>query len=326
MVAWIIVPIMPIASVILSVVSAILFAISTVLQQNSAQSYSLARQSARQRAWLPVLGLLGRLLRDPAWLVGWLLNVLGFAAHAVALHLGSIAMVQAILVVQLMLALMITAARRSLQPTPRDWFATAFVCTGVAMLVLLRGEVGQNPAPRRDVALFLALAVGFIASILVVARGIGRRAQTRTALVAVGAGTSFCVTAVFVVVVADDIASGGPRQALSWPLLCLIGSAMTGSLLVQDSFASGSLPTALTAMTITDPLLSSVVGAVLFDAAPPAGLELYLGLPAAGLLIAAGVVLLANPGHVARRQARSTVVPAQHVPRPDAQARVSVEG
>jgi hypothetical protein len=67
-----------------------------------------------------------------------------------------------------------------------------------------------------------------------------------------------------------------------------------GSLLVQDSFASGSLPTALTAMTITDPLVSSIVGAVLFDAIPPAGVELAVGLPASGLLIAAGVVVLAN--------------------------------
>ncbi len=131
---------MPIASVILAVVAAILFAVSTVLQQNSARSTAMARPAARHRAWLPVLGVLGRLVRDPAWLVGWLLNVLGFVAHAVALHLGSIAVVQAILVVQLILALMITAARRSLRPSPRDWFATAIVCAGVATLVLLRAQ------------------------------------------------------------------------------------------------------------------------------------------------------------------------------------------
>jgi hypothetical protein len=132
---------MPIASVVLAVVAALLLAISTVLQQHVARSTSLQRLATQpaRRAWLPVLGLLGRLIRDPARLVGWLLNVLGFIAHAVALHLGSITVVQAILVVQLMLALMLTAVTRSLRPTRRVWFATAAVCVGVATLVLLRG-------------------------------------------------------------------------------------------------------------------------------------------------------------------------------------------
>jgi drug/metabolite transporter (DMT)-like permease len=313
---------MPIASVALAVVAALIFAISTVLQQHAARSTSLHLATQRlaterpgtqrvRRAWLPVLGMLGRLMRNPGWLVGWLLNVLGFIAHAVALHLGSITVVQAILVVQLMLALMLTAMTRSLRPTRRDWFATAAVCVGVATLVLLRGEVPQIPAPRVSDATFLGLALGFIATILVVARRIGRFAQTRTALVAVGAGTSFCITAVFVVVVGDEIASGGPLGALGWPLLCLIGSAIMGSLLVQDSFASGSLPTALTAMTITDPLLSTIVGTVLFDVTPPAGVELAVGLPASGLLIAVGVVLLANSATLHDERHLAPLVPAQ---------------
>src|SRR6185436_10493 len=92
---------------LLALLAAVLFAVSTVLQQGAARS-SARRRGPRTRAdWLPVLGLLGRLLRDPGWLAGWLLNVAGFVAHALALHRGSIAPVQAILVVQLTVALML---------------------------------------------------------------------------------------------------------------------------------------------------------------------------------------------------------------------------
>jgi drug/metabolite transporter (DMT)-like permease len=286
---------MPLASVGLAVVAAVLFAVSVNLQQHAARSSALGRTDTPDRPWLPVLGLLGRLTRDPGWLVGWLLNVLGFAAHAVALHLGSIAAVQAILVVQLMFAMMLSALRRGIRPLPRDWFATAAVCTGVVLLVLQRGPVGQLLPSRGDLAGFLVVVLGLLGVLLVVARSLGGRPQPRTALVAVGAGLCFCVTAVFVVVVTADLAGAdGPWDALDWPLLVLIGSAVTGSLLVQDSFASGSLPTALTAMTITDPVASAVVGAVLFDAARPSGLQLTMGLPSAVVLIAVGVALLAN--------------------------------
>ncbi|MFF3876929.1 DMT family transporter [Streptomyces sp. NPDC001978] len=290
---------MPYASVLLALLAAVLFAVSVNLQQHVARGSALEsgstppRAPAKERPWLPVLGLLRRLVRDPAWLAGWGLNVLGFAAHVVALHLGAITAVQAILVVQLMFAVMLNAARRGIRPMPRDWLATGSVCVGVILLVLQRAPVRQVVPDRSAVLAFLAVMAGLLALLLALARRPGRAAQTRAALVATGAGLCFCVTAVLVVVVTHDLATG-PRAALDWPLAVLVVSPVTGSLLVQDSFASGSLPTSLTAMTISDPVASAVAGALLFDAAPPSGLQLVVGLPAAVLLIATGVVLLAN--------------------------------
>jgi hypothetical protein len=189
---------------------------------------------------------------------------------------------------------MLAAVLYGRRPFPRDWVGTAAVCLGVALLVTLRGSVPQRPAS--DVRVWLAgvTAVGIIVAILAGARVIGHRAQTRSALVAVGAGTCFCMTAVFVVVATGDVARGGLGAALSWPLPCVAISSIVGSLLVQESFASGSLPTALTSMTITDPVASTIAGMVLFDAAAPSGLEAAVGLLAAAVLTVTGVVLLAN--------------------------------
>jgi hypothetical protein len=290
---------MPVASSVLALVAAFLFAVSVTLQQAAARAAAVQAGTAaptppgQRRGWLPVLGLLTRLVRNPYWLAGWVLNVLGFVAHAAALHLGSITAVQAILVFQLMFALMLAAVLYRRRPLPRDWAGTTAVCLGVGLLVTLRGSIAQADAPHERVWLATAVAIGLIVSILAVARLIGHRAQTRSALVAVGAGTCFCMTAVFVTVLTADVTRGGLTAAASWPLACLVISAIVGSLLVQESFASGSLPTALTSMTITDPVASAVAGVVVFDAAPPAGLEALVGLPVAVTLTVIGVILLA---------------------------------
>jgi drug/metabolite transporter (DMT)-like permease len=280
-------------SVLLAVSSALAFASSTVLQQGTARSTAL-RHGTGRLSWLPVLAFFGTMVRQPAWLIGYGLNAVGFVLHVVALHLGAIAIVQAVLVIQLLFALLISAVRRHLRPTPRDWLGAASVCAGIATLVLLRGDVDQQVASRGKVAVFAVVVVLALTTVLPVARALRRRPQIRTALVAVGAGMCFCTTAVFVVVVTDEVAHSGLSGLVGAPMLGIVASATVGTLFVQDAFASGSLPTAVTAMTITDPVGSSVVGALLFDATPPAGLELWLGLPVAGALIVTGVTLLAT--------------------------------
>src|SRR5256885_1071786 len=80
------------------------------------------------------------------------------------------------------------------------------------------------------------------------------------AWVAMAAGCCFCGPAVRVVVIRAAL------PHLSWAIVGLALSTGSGGLLVQDAFASGSLPTALTSMTVTDPVLSYLAGVALFRA------------------------------------------------------------
>lgn len=284
---------MAVLSVLLAVFAAVAFAFAAVVQQTQARSMARGEQ-ARAPRWLPVLRVIGPLLRDPRWLAGAAVNVLGFAAQALALHLGVIAVVQAVLVLQLLFALLISANRRSLRPSPRDWTGATAVCAGIAILVALRGGVGQQVPQREDFGGYLLAIAATVATMLLGARLARRHAQTRTALVAIAAGLSFSTTAVLLVVLTHDVATSGAAGLVSWLPLGIAATGVVGELLVQDAFAGGSLPTALTATTITDPLCSAVAGAVLFDAVRPSGLQLLLGLPVVGVLIVGGVVLLAT--------------------------------
>jgi hypothetical protein len=289
------------ASIAAALVAALLFAVSATLQQHAARAAALAAPplsdgpAHRRAPVLPVLGLLARLARDRWWLLGWLTNILGFTAHASALHLGSIAVVQAVLVVQLLFALPLATLRTRARPLRRDWLGTSAVCAGVILLLAVRGQVPQTTARRADILWVVVVAAGLILALLITARAVRAHAQTRTALVAVAAGCCFALTAAFVVFVTADLARRGlVATAFDWPVLGLAASTALGGLLVQDAFAGGSLPTALTAMTITDPVASWVVGAVVFDARAPAGLATVVSCAAAGAVVVFGVALLAS--------------------------------
>lgn len=281
----------------LALAAALAYAVSVTLQQPVARAAAIraeATAGAGQRPWLAVLRLLSRLVRSPAWVIGWILNVVGFGLHAVALHFGSIMIVQAVLVVQLIFALGLTSVRRHQRPSRRDWAGAVAVCIGVAALILLRGDATQSVPSRSRLVACAAIGVVVIAGLLALARLAPSRSQSRSALVAIGAGASFCVSAVFIVVFTDALARLGIAGALHWSLPCLVISSIGGSLLVQESFASGSLPTSLTATTITDPVLSCVAGLVLFDSVDPLGPGPLTGVIIAVALVAVGVAALAR--------------------------------
>jgi drug/metabolite transporter (DMT)-like permease len=282
------------ASLAWALLAALLFAVSAALQQRAARS-TAQRLESGGRATAPLWAVLIRLLRNPWWLAGWAANAAGFGAHATALHLGSVAVVQAVLVVQLLFALPMATVRTGRRPGPRDWLGTAAVCAGLIVLLVLRGHVPQDTADRSGVPPVVAIAAAVIAALALTARLVRRHAQTGAALTAVAAGVCFSMTAIFTVLVTDDLARGGAlAAALDWPLLGLALSTSMGGLLVQSAFSRGSLPTALTASTITDPVVSWVVGIVLFDAYPLPDAATLAGCVVAGALVVAGVVALAN--------------------------------
>ncbi|WP_432842953.1 DMT family transporter [Dactylosporangium sp. CA-092794] len=275
-------------AVALAIFAAATFAGSAAVQQRAAQR---AVAGVHHRA-LPirVALLVRRLARDRWWLMGWVLNLAAFIAHAVALHLGSLTVVQALLVTQLLFA-MLTIRR----PPAAAWLGTAAVCAGLALLVIARPAVPQQ-LERADVPPAVGVAAVVIAVFIAVAHLLPRRteARLRGALAGVAAGVCTCLTAVFVVLVTDTLAHHGVAGLFhDWSTLALIASTTTSSLLTQDAFAAGSLPTALTAISIADPVSSAVFDATVFHAGWRSATWWPWSTMGVGALLLAGVALLA---------------------------------
>jgi drug/metabolite transporter (DMT)-like permease len=283
----------------LSVLAAFLFALSAAIQQRAAQQnsrhYSTSRGRARLRAvFSPLLELARRLLRSPLWLAGWAVNLVGFMAQAVALHLGSVAVVQPLLVTQLLFALPLAAAWNHRRLTHWDWLAATAVCGGLAVFLAVRGIAPLDADPDRWRA-FLAIvsAAGLVC--LLVAAAAGRPPSQHAFLIATAAGVCFAISAVLIKLTATDLVDRGVvATALDWPGYVLAASTATGLLLEQGAFATGSLPTAISAMTITNTLVSYTVGVLAFHAAVPTSPGALAALAGAGALICIGVIGLAQ--------------------------------
>jgi hypothetical protein len=71
-------------------------------------------------------------------------------------------------------------------------------------------------------------------------------------------------------------------------------------LLVQIAFASGPLPPAVAAMSVTNPVASFVLGILAFDAPAPRGLGVLSAIAVSGVLITVGIVGLANASSTRR--------------------------
>ena len=120
---------------LLAVAAALMIGIGDVLEQ----------QSAQQVTDKPVgtFALFGRLLRDRRWWAGSLVAGAGFGLQAAALGLGSVVLVQALLVTSLLFALVISCEGEPPQnhPLARDLGRAARRCRH-------GGGYGRRPAGR----------------------------------------------------------------------------------------------------------------------------------------------------------------------------------
>jgi drug/metabolite transporter (DMT)-like permease len=279
-------------------VAAILFAGSASLQQHAAQQAVPARPRAEPvRASAIVVGLwrlLGLLVRRRLWLVGWGINLIGFGVQALALHFGSVALVQPVLVTQLLFALPMAAAWQRRRPQRRDWAAAALICGGLVVFLTVRAVVPTDrEADRIRLAWACLVVAAGVAAILVGCVRVSRR--RRATLLAVAAGLCFTVTAAMLKLTTDDLLYRGvAASARDWPGYTLAAATLAGLILEQGAFAGGSLPSALAAMSITNPVASYAVGVFAFGVAFPHAASDLAALVGAAALISIGAVGLAN--------------------------------
>lgn len=291
----------------LSLLSAFLLAGAATFQQRATRVVAAARVEPEHSVVapannlitrLPVLVLLRDLVRSPLWLAGWSTNLLGFLVQATALHLGSVALVQPLLVTQLLFTLLLVAGFNHRRLLTRDWISALSICAGVAIFLSVSGVVPSDGAPDRlNILLAVAAALGLVAVLVVFATGL--RPTEHAFAVAVAAGLCFALSAVMTKLTATDLVHNGiAATAVDWPGYTLAATTLLGLLLEQEAFRSGPLPVAMAAMTITNPIASYLIGVLAFDVAVttrPAGLATLAG---SGLLLFLGTAGLAGSATV----------------------------
>jgi drug/metabolite transporter (DMT)-like permease len=276
----------------LALAAAFLFALSAFLQQRAARAV-VGADTASLRDAAGVKRLLGRLLRSRMWLIGWLTNLCGVGAQAGALKVGSVAAVQPFMAAQLLFVLLLASGEQRRWPSVRDWFSALAVCAGL-VLFLTAGASPLTGEPHRHRVL---LATACMVGLVVMLRQVSRHTFPWLAglLVGVAAGLCHALNAVYLKLTVEDLVHGGALATLfDWPVYATAVTALSGMMLVQIAFASGPLPPAVAAMSVTNPVASFALGILAFDAPAPRDPAVLSAIAVSGVLIAVGIVGLAN--------------------------------
>ena len=203
-----------------------------------------------------------RLLRDRQWWLGSLVAAVGFAFQAAALGLGSVLLVQALLVTSLLFALPMSAKLANRRVTRWEWMWAVVLAGSVAVIV----TVGNPQAGQSRASLETWAAVVAVMGPALVFCVIGARVwsgSVSAVLLAMVSGSLWGVFAVLTKGVVDQLDDGvwallRTPELYAWALVAIAGTAWQ-----QSSFRAGTITASLPAMTVAEPVVGSVLGIVL---------------------------------------------------------------
>jgi len=235
----------------LAVLAAALFAVAAAVQQRSAAAVADDRGRG--------LKLVLTLVRQPLWWVGSLADVGGYVAQAAALGVGSLLLVQPLLVTSLLFALPLSArlAGRTLRRS--DWVWSALLAVALAVFVVT-GEptAGVDRAGLGD-WVPAAFALGLVLAGCLLGAAI-RRGTTRAVLLAVATGVLYGLGAALTKGVVDLLDDGVLALLTSWETYGLAITLAGGTLLQQSAFQAGDLTASLPAVTVGEPVVAVGIG------------------------------------------------------------------
>lgn len=292
-------------AVVYALGASLLYAVASVLQQRE------ARRTSQQHALR--LSLLVRLVRRPSWTLGVAADVGAYVLQFLALGLGSLVLVQPLLVSGLLFALPLGAWLSHRRLAASDWLAAGATCVGLAaFLVAANPDPGVNNVSGPVWAVLLLADAAVAGALMLVGRGRARR--QRALFFSCAAGVIYGVTAALTKTTAHLLNQGVLQVLTHWQPYGLAIFGVAGMVVVQSGFQVGSLDVSLPALTVVDPVVSILVGALAFGEAINTGF-LPTPIEVGGLIaVVAGVGFLAYSRALRIREALRRSPPGPSAP------------
>ncbi|MGO9383503.1 MAG: DMT family transporter [Mycobacterium sp.] len=269
----------------------------------------LQQRSAQQVTDKPVgtLALFGRLLRDRQWWAGSLVAGAGFGLQAAALGLGSVVLVQALLVTSLLFALVISAKVNHRRITRVQGIWAVLLAAAVTVVVTVGNPQAGNPRGSFQTWAIVAAVMG-PALILCV---IGARVSSGSVsalLLGLMSGSLWGLFSVLTKGVVDQLDHGFLAllripEVYVWAVLAIAATAWE-----QSAFRAGPLTASLPAVTVAEPIVGSVLGVTVLGETLNTN---RVGMITLGLSVA--VMIAAT---VALSHSQAAAAPAIERPRP----------
>jgi drug/metabolite transporter (DMT)-like permease len=297
-------------AIAVALTAAVAFGGSTALMYHSASHAPKGGEGATG-----LIKLIRHLLRQPWWLAGMAASLIGLGLHTLALRLGSLAVVQPLVVTGLVFAFLFRSILdRHLPPRPTITWVIVTACGIAIFLFGAKSSSDSTHTSDRAAAFFVVVA----ALLSLVAWGASSRVRPHRAglLLGVSAGLIFGMIAGMLKTVTS---AGSLTAALtSWPIYTLAVLGGTGFLINQYAYSRAPLTSSLPVLNVVNPVVAVVFGIVVFGERPSGQPGLLL-LELLGLvLVLSGVSFLAKAEvDVEAQDAVPDTVSAVSAPRQD---------
>jgi len=278
-------------TVVLALGAALLFGAGVAIQQDEARAVP---DGGSMRP-----GLLIGLARRPRWLAGLAADFGGWGLQAWALAVGSLIVVQPLIAINLVFALALAAVLAGQPLARREWLAVVATVAGLIVFLTVGHPTtdSSGSASMRDWIVMLTVVGGAVVVLSLV--GMTRGRTQRAALLGAAAGGCEAIMAVLSKSFADRIGNEGVAGAFtSWEPYAVAVAGIVTMMVVQSSYQVGRPTVSLPVNTVTEPVLASAIGILLF------GEHLHLGPVRAPVVAVALVVMLIGLASLARDSAR----------------------
>jgi len=235
------------------------------------------------------VSLIGRLIRNPRWLVATLIGLLGWPLEIAALLLAPLTVVQPCLAAGLVLLLWLGVTRLGERPGRREYGAVAAIVVGVGGIAWAAPERTTSNAGAVPIAIALGLVMIPIVAPYVL-RGWRNAAGT---LAVVAAGFGYAWTAIASKLLTDELSAGSLAVAVVW---LATAAASEGLALLSEMSALGRRPATRVApvmfavQVMVPVILAPLIFGESWSATPGGGAALVVVI----FLVLAGVVSLAG--------------------------------
>lgn len=233
------------------------------------------------------------LLTRPSWVIGTLM--LGFAiiCQLSALAVAPLIVVQPLGAVALVITTLLNARVSGHTPTKRSLIAIGACVGGIFLFV----SVAALYATEREITdrdLFIILAILLVVIIVLGAAWLILRHRMRALFYVTGAGILYGFVATLAKAIIKRIQDGNFEWLTIVCLIALIAAAAVGAYFVQTAYSSGPPDLVIAGLTVVDPIVAVLIGALVLGEADNAPVPALIAFVVAGAIAIWGVFGLAR--------------------------------
>lgn len=239
--------------------------------------------------------LVAHMVRRPVWLIGFVGMGGAFALQAVALHRGSLAVVQPLLTTELFFVVIVLRVWYAVPVRGRDWAYCALAVCGLSLFLVVLAPTNGGRLPSSTGWLEGGVAIVAAAAVLTLA---ARRGPPWWRALSLGAAASvgFALTAALTKAFSEAFNGGIAHVFETWPTYGVVVCGLGSVLLMQQAFHAGPFAASQATLILVNPFVSVALGALLYgERFPHDPVSVGLGLVGVAAFAVGGIGLCASP-------------------------------